>query len=165
MLLLAAIVAAAALLMAVVPGAHAASGAAPISVSSFATPAHQALPSAAGGVVRVTIALIIVLAAVFGAAWLQRRLHGATGARHGGLEVLAQLSLGPRERAVLVRVGAQQLLLGVASGSVRMLHVVDAANLSAELPVGGGTDSGLTAPTAGMQRPSFRSLLLRSLGK
>jgi len=102
-----------------------------------------------------------VLAAVFAAAWFSRRMHGVGSSRSSALEVIAQLPLGPRERAVLVRVGTQQVLLGVASGNVRALHVLsaDAASLS-------GTDEagGSAAPSA-LQRPTFKSLLLKSLGK
>lgn len=124
----------------------------------FAAQVPAALPSAASGIVRVTIALAIVLAAVFGAAWLSRRMHGTGGARHPGLQVLAQLPLGPRERAVLIRVGTQQLLLGVTNGSVRTLHVLSESAADA----GGPTQ---IPDMATMQRPTFRSLLLRSLGK
>ncbi|HEY7929306.1 MAG TPA: flagellar biosynthetic protein FliO [Steroidobacteraceae bacterium] len=140
------------------------------SASLFAAPvAHQAMPGQAGSLVRVTVALILVLAAVFAAAWFSRRMHGVGSSRSAALEVIAQLPLGPRERAVLVRVGTQQVLLGVASGNVRALHV---------LPPGAATASGVgaaegTAPDTiderllapGTQRPTFKSMLLKSLGK
>ena len=52
--------------------------------------------------------------------------RSSSGAPNSGLAVLAQVSLGTRERAVLLRVGDRQLLVGVAPGNVRTLHVVDA---------------------------------------
>ena len=39
--------------------------------------------------------------------------------------VLSSVSVGQRERAVLVQVGEQQMLLGVGPGNVRTLHVFD----------------------------------------
>jgi flagellar protein FliO/FliZ len=127
----------------------------------FAAPAARVAPGPAGGTLRVTVAMIVVLAAVLGAAWLVRRLRGVSAVAASGLEVLAQVSLGTRERAVLIRVGAQQLLVGVAPGSVRTLHVLDTAasgSLSAEAaPMPGAPEAGL--------RPTFKSLLLKSLGK
>lgn len=144
------------------------------SALAFATPARSgALPSAAGGLLRVALALIVVLAAIFGAGWLSRRVHGTGKARHPGLEVLAQLPLGPRERAVLIRVGAQQLLVGVAGGCIRTLHVCvpDAVSLgevpvSAAMPVSAAPQAALSATDAGTTTtPTFKSLLLKSLGK
>ncbi|HEX4052033.1 MAG TPA: flagellar biosynthetic protein FliO [Steroidobacteraceae bacterium] len=133
----------------------------------FAAPVvHQAMPGQTGSLVRVTLALIVVLAAVFAAAWFSRRMHGVGSSRSAALEVIAQLPLGPRERAVLVRVGAQQVLLGVASGNVRALHVLPPG--AALLPQIGET-SGMQAAAAdvpeAMQRPTFKSMLLKSLGK
>lgn len=131
------------------------------SATLFAAPvAHQAMPGQAGSLVRVTVALILVLAAVFAAAWFSRRMHGVGSSRSAALEVIAQLPLGPRERAVLVRVGTQQVLLGVASGNVRALHVL-APGAEGTSPT--AIDAAAAVP--GMQRPTFKSMLLKSLGK
>jgi flagellar protein FliO/FliZ len=130
----------------------------------FAAPVQPAVTSAAGGLLRVSVALLVVLAAVLAAAWLARRMRAISGG--GGsssLELLAQLPLGTRERAVLVRVGDRQLLLGVAAGNVRTLHVLEPAPCAvnaASMPQPGHASSGDSAA-----RPSFKSLLLRSLGK
>jgi flagellar protein FliO/FliZ len=137
-----------------VPVAAAASFAAPT------TPTPAGTGGGAGGLLRVSVALLLVLAAVLGTAWLARRVRGLTAAGNGGLEILSQLPLGARERAVLIRVGDRQLLLGVGSGGVRTLHVLDAAGSTA--PGGGATS---TSQAAAPARPSFRELLLRSLGK
>lgn len=145
-----------------------ASGSPPVTL--FAAPAvHQAMPGQAGSLVRVTVALIVVLAAVFAAAWFSRRMHGVGSSRSAALEVIAQLPLGPRERAVLVRVGAQQVLLGVASGNVRALHVLaaNAVPVSGTDAANGAAQTALetSATASALQRPTFKSLLLKSLGK
>ncbi|MGH8143147.1 MAG: flagellar biosynthetic protein FliO [Steroidobacteraceae bacterium] len=139
--------------------AAAASASAAAASAPFASPAHVALPSTAGGLMRVMVALILVLAAIFAAAWVSRRVRSVGGARSSSLDVLAQLPLGPRERAVLVRVGEQQLLIGVTTGCIRTLHVLDSTT--------GATGAGgaLTAGPDLSQRPSFKALLLKSLGK
>jgi flagellar protein FliO/FliZ len=105
------------------------------------------------GTLRVTLAMFVVLGALFGAAWLARRVRGVGGASTGALTVLAQVSLGTRERAVLLRVGTLQVLVGVAPGNVRTLHVIDEA---IEPDV---------AATPDAARPTFKSMLLKSLGK
>jgi flagellar protein FliO/FliZ len=134
-----------------------------VSATPFAAPMQQAAPGTTGGLLRVVVALIVVLAAVLVAAWLARRMRAFSGG--GGsanLEMLAQLPLGTRERAVLVRVGDCQVLIGVAPGSVRTLHVLQRA---ADLEPSARARSDSAQSGEGAARPSFKALLLRSLGK
>jgi flagellar protein FliO/FliZ len=106
-----------------------------------------------GGLGEVTLALAVVLAAIFGLAWVVRRVRGVAGSA-SVLGVLAEVRLGPKERALLVKVGTQQLLVGVAPGQVATLHVLPQ-------PV----EIVRTGTTAQGDKPTFRSLLTRSLGK
>jgi flagellar protein FliO/FliZ len=121
----------------------------------FAAP--QAVPAAhAGGVgelAHVVLALLLVLGVLLVLATLVRRARSwsVRGPRH--LEVLADVTLGAKERAVLLRVGGMQLLLGVAPGRVSALHVL---TQPLELPPP-ATESPLPAA-------SFQALLRRSLG-
>ena len=46
--------------------------------------------------------LVVVLAAVFVVAFVARRLRGASGSGGNGIKVLAQTSLGGKEKAVIV---------------------------------------------------------------
>lgn len=130
----------------------------------FAAPQPPTLPGPTGGLLRVVLSLALVLAAVVGSAWLMRRLRGVGGGDGRAIEVLAQAALGTRERAVLIRVGGHELLLGVAAGSVRTLLVLgDSVAVAAAA-------SGTTATsTAAAPPPSFatalRTLLARSVGK
>jgi flagellar protein FliO/FliZ len=131
----------------------------------FAAPTPTAIPAAPGSLLRVLLGLGLVLALVFAAAWLMRRLRAIQGAGTDGITVLAQTSLGARERVVLVQVGAQKLLLGAGPGNVRTLLV-----LPAEAPaVSAGTPVAELASSAGLsatpKRPTFTELLKRSLGK
>jgi flagellar protein FliO/FliZ len=125
---------------------------------AFAAPgAAASLPtSGASGIGQVTLALLLVLAAVFAAAWLMRRLRGITGGRASGIEVVSQVALGARERAVIVRVGATQLLLGVAQGQVSLLHV---------LPEGTPLPPATVNADDATQKPNFATLLKKSLGQ
>jgi len=137
----------------VLQAAHAAETAAP----RFAAPgAASSLPAGnASGIGQVTFALLLVLAAVFAVAWMLKRLRAVTGAGANGIEVLAQTSLGSKERAVIVRVGEERLLLGVASGQVTLLKSLPAQAPGANPP----TD------TITFQRPNFATLLKKSLGR
>lgn len=82
-------------------------------------------PVGAGGMAQVFLGLLLVIAMIVGVAWLMRRLGNFQTTANGALRVVGGLSMGPRERVVLVQVGEQQLLLGVAPGRVSTLHVLD----------------------------------------
>jgi flagellar protein FliO/FliZ len=121
----------------------------------FAAPEQVAPSSSSGGTLRVVVALLVVLGAVVAAGRFARRMRGFSGGTTSRLEVIGQLPVGPRERAVLIRVGEHQLLLGVAPGNVRTLHVFE------DLPVTREPASDPATP----ERPTFKSVLLKSLGK
>ena len=121
----------------------------------FAAPhaAAAAAPVGAGGLVSVTLALLVVLAAIFAVAWVARRVRGMGNRLGNAIDVLADMPLGPKERAVLLRVGTEQILIGVAPGRVSALHVL-------REPVE------ITKPAAAAPAAlSFAALLKRSLGK
>ena len=82
-------------------------------------------PMAAGSLLQMVLGLSAVLALIIGLAWVMRRLGGIPGAAAGSLRVLGGLSMGTRERVVLIQVGETQLLIGVAPGRVQTLHVLD----------------------------------------
>lgn len=82
----------------------------------------EVAPTPAGGFAQVTLSLGLVLAAVFAAAWLMKRLRGTRLGAGGEIRVVAERALGSRERVVLLEVGGERLLVGVAPGSVRALH-------------------------------------------
>jgi flagellar protein FliO/FliZ len=101
----------------------------------FAQPAASSAPVApAAGLAQVTLALALVLAAIFAAAWAVRRFRLLSGGRtesDARITVLAERAVGPRERVVLLQVGGEQVLVGVATGNVRRLHVMHDGGASA----------------------------------
>jgi len=73
---------------------------------------------------QVFLGLLLVLALMFALAWLAKRMRlvpGAIGST-GVIRTLAVLSLGNREKILLVQVGEEQLLLGVTSQQITLLH-------------------------------------------
>lgn len=104
----------------------------------------------------MTVALLVVLAMVFGLALLLKKLRVATGAGPNGIEVLAQTSLGAKERAVVIRVDGARLLLGVAQGQVSLLQV---------LPSTATTNPPAGPSSSATEKPNFKQLLRRSLGR
>lgn len=136
-------------------------GASAISPSAvFAAPqSHTAetIPGL-GSLMEVLLALLVVLALIMAVAWMVRRVRvaGDTGT---SIRIVAEATLGAKERAVLLQVHGRQLLVGVAAGSVTTLYVFE-SDEGAERSAAGSTPLPATVP----ERPSFQSLLRRSLG-
>lgn len=80
----------------------------------------DAAPSLFGAV----LALLAVLALVIGLGWLLKRLPGSGFRPAEGMKVVASLSVGAKERVVVVEVNGQQLLLGVTAGGINTLHTL-----------------------------------------
>ena len=112
--------------------------------------------AAAGGALEVTLALLVVVAFIAVLAWGARRLRRIGGGRPGSHPGAGERAVGPKERCVLVRVGDTDMLIGVAQGSVRPLHV---------FPAGANTEAPPAPPSEGTELPNFKDLLMRSLGK
>lgn len=89
------------------------------------TQAAGADPLAMGNLVQLTLGLLAVLLLLGGLAWLLRRSGRFNTGMHGALQVLGGVSMGTRERVVLLQVGKQQLLVGVAPGRIQTLYVLD----------------------------------------
>ena len=106
---------------------------------------------------------MLVLAAVFAAAWVVRRLRNFGRPGAGAIEIIADIALGTKERAVLMQVGAQQLLLGVAPGRVNTLHVLAEPVRIGRCPARRGGGRALSVVRI-PPRPDFKSILKRSLG-
>ena len=94
-------------------------------VEQSAAVASLELPSTDMGtsVMQMALGLVFVLGVIFLLAWLMRRVTGIQGSKQH-IKIVSAINVGTRERAVLVEVAGEQLLLGVASGQVRLLHKI-----------------------------------------
>lgn len=81
-------------------------------------------PFAAGLLTETAFGLSVIIALILLLSWLFRRFGKQGLISKGMVNVIGGVSLGPRERAVLLQVGDTRLLVGVAPGQVRMLHVL-----------------------------------------
>ncbi len=79
-------------------------------------------PLGAGQVVQVVLGLLLVLLVIALVAWIMKRVGSLQSMGQGVIRPLSVMSVGQRERLVLVQVGTEQLLLGVAPGSITCLH-------------------------------------------
>lgn len=92
----------------------------PTSVSRL--PHTVVAPTTAGVVGQVVTGLLLVVGLIFVLAWLAKRFGYVNVGGQGQMRVIASLPLGAREKAVLVEVAGQRLLLGVAPGRVSFLQ-------------------------------------------
>jgi len=90
-------------------------------------------PVGANELANVTMGLLLVLALIFALAWLFRRYGNLPSFNKSNIQILGGVSLGPREKAILLEVEGERLLVGVASGQVTKLHAF-AANPADESP-------------------------------
>lgn len=78
-----------------------------------------------GDMLHWSMGLLIVLGLFFLCVWGMRKLSGVTGGDAGKMRVVGGLSLGMREKVILLQVGKKQLVLGVTPGRIDALHVLE----------------------------------------
>ena len=74
---------------------------------------------------QVFLSLVFVLGCLMGLLYLLKRVNGVAASNRKGIQVLSTVKVGTREKILLLEAGGNQLLVGVAAGSVRTLHVFD----------------------------------------
>ena len=99
---------------------------------------------------QLTGGLILVVLVIFLLAWILKRLNFTQQSQAGLIRVIAGMSLGTRDRIVLVQVGEEQILLGLLPGRIAKLH-------SLEVPI-------LVDPKPDSS-PAFAQKLNRLMGK
>ncbi len=84
-----------------------------------------------GAVLQTVVGLAVVIALVFGSAWIARRLGFQPAKRSGLVKTIGGASLGGKERVAVVEIGDTWLVLGAAPGNVRLLHRMPAGTTTA----------------------------------
>jgi len=88
-------------------------------------PMTMATPtSSAGSLLQTIFALIFVLALLMGLAWFMKRYGAKAMGSNAKMRVVSSLSLGGRERVVLIEVGDQWIVVGASPGRVNALATV-----------------------------------------
>ena len=91
----------------------------PVNLGSSSLPTHTTSSSSGGSIIRTIVGLFIVIAVIYGVAWILRQdKKGKTRATGNGLSQLASLPLGNGRSVALVRAGTDVVLVGVSEHSV-----------------------------------------------
>ena len=93
--------------------------------TAIASKTLSSSPVSTGALVETLLGLLLVLAVIAFLAWLLRKTNQLHTAANSDMHIISSLALGPRERAVLLQVGKQQILVGVTSQQVQTLHVLE----------------------------------------
>ncbi len=84
-------------------------------------PAAPAPSPAAGGMLQTILALLFVLALLGGLAWFMKRFGPKAPGGNTRLRLLSSMSLGGRERIMLIEVADQWIVVGASPGRVNAL--------------------------------------------
>lgn len=108
-----------------------------------------------GYLVQLVAGLGLVLISIVVLAWALKRLQRLPSKMRGALRIVGALSVGPRERLLLVQVGETQLLMGVAPGRIsRLLTLSTPVELDeGEAQVGSGGFAKLLRAAQGGKTP------------
>lgn len=74
---------------------------------------------------QVFLVLAGIIGFIFLLAYLYQKLNSFALKKNPDLKVITGLSLGTRERIVVIEVGKQQILVGITQGAMRTLHVLE----------------------------------------
>lgn len=115
-------------------------------------PAVGSLTNSAGSMFQVMFGLLAVVLLILGLSWVSRRLGIAQSLGASPLKIVGSVSLGGRERAVLIEVNDTWIVAGVATGQINAL---------ATLPKGMFPSAQTGAPGSGFAS-RFKSMIEKS---
>lgn len=99
---------------------------------------------------RLLLALSVVVLIIFLLSFIIKRLNVVNFSSSKGFESLASMTLGPKERIMLIKAGRRHLLIGIGASSVNTLY-----DFGEDLPEGFDVE----------HKPSFASLLKTAVRK
>lgn len=96
-------------------------------------------PSSAGSLLQVLFGLVVVLVLLACCAWLLRRVSSSRTLGGAPIKIIGGVSVGTRERVIVVEVADQWLVVGVAPGRINALstmpkQIADAPHVDMPLP-------------------------------
>jgi len=93
----------------------------PVSLS----PTLASSPINVSSILQVLSVLLIIIFIIIFISWLYKKYGLVNGSMGSNFRVVSAISLGGKEKAVILKVGDEQILVGVSPGYVRKLHVLN----------------------------------------
>jgi flagellar protein FliO/FliZ len=139
---------------AVAPPPAPAQAAAPAGPLAMTIPPPQPTANSTGGLLQTIFALMFVLALLVGAAWALKRFGPKNfGGGNSNVKLVGALSVGARERILVVEVGEQWIVVGASPGRMNAL---------ATMPRQEGTDAAVNTP---LPTANFAAWLKQTIDK
>jgi flagellar protein FliO/FliZ len=102
---------------------------------ALATPVASAPDIQVGGeLARVLVSLLGIIALIFAAGWMSRRLQARTSPGGRRLRCVESMAVGARDRLLIVEADGKRLLVGVGQGGMRTLHVYEGSAVASDAP-------------------------------
>jgi len=113
----------------------------PAGVSAWAGPASLPAatasgPASAGSLLQVLFGLVLVLALMAACAWLLRRFGASRSLGGAPLRIVGGVSVGTRERVMVVEVADQWIVVGVTPGRISALSTMPKQDATSTAPAG-----------------------------
>ena len=82
-------------------------------------------PMSLSYVIQILISFVVVVAFIVLLAWLMRKT-GRFGSGSGqAIKIVSSMSLGMREKIMVLNVGGENIVVGIAPGQIRTLHILN----------------------------------------
>ena len=81
----------------------------------------DATSMSSGSLVQTSLSLLVVLLLIFAIAWLARRYLPQQSGHTSAIKIVSSLQVGHRERVILLEIGEQWVMIGVAPGQINTL--------------------------------------------
>lgn len=95
-------------------------------------------PMSGSYLMQLIFGLLVVVLCIVALAWLTKKMNRFHSVTNDSIKVISGISMGAREKIVLLQVGEEQLLLGVSPGRINKLHVL---NTTTSSPDGKSSDA------------------------
>ncbi len=99
-------------------------------------------PISSGYLLQLFVGLFIVVLCIIVLAWMAKKMNRFQSSSDASLKILGALSLGTREKIVLLQIGDEQLVVGVSPGRLNTLHVlktpIEMSNKNSDASVSNG---------------------------
>jgi len=82
-------------------------------------------PVSISNVMQVLTGLLAIILLIFILYTLFKKFGNYTGKMNGAIKIVAGMSIGPKEKIILLEAGGEQILIGVAPGVIRKLHKLE----------------------------------------
>jgi flagellar protein FliO/FliZ len=89
-----------------------------------------------GDIVRMIGTLLGIIAIILISAFLLKRMKLVNFNKNNDLKILAGLSLGSKERVILIEAGDKQILIGVTNQTITPIHVFEDPVVESEIESG-----------------------------